>query len=821
MARSADGPDWARAGGPPFGCWWSWRRSRTSLGYVLDLSCRAQGWRTPERYEHLCYTDIAPLYSLRGFADGLLPYIQAMPDGQHLEYPVLTGAFMQVASLITSGVTAVFATTSKATVFFDVNVIMLFVAFVVTVVATALTVRRRPWDAAMVALAPTMILAATVNWDLLPLAFIAVALLLWSRKHPFAAGLLLGLAVAAKFYPVLLLGGFLLLTIRTAKWRAFGLLVAGTAVAWLVTNVPFMVANFEGWSYFYRFSQTRGEDFGSIWFALTQAGLDGVPADQLNLVATGSFLLLCVGIAWLTLGAPRRPRLAAVLFLIVAAFVLTNKVYSPQYSLWLVPLAVMARPRWRDFLIWQAGEVVYFAAIWWFLVGYGIDDTTGLTGQEYTVAIVIHVLVTVYFAAMVVQDMLAPHLDPVRNDGFDDDADDPGGGVFDGAPDVVQARPSTASNRDVVNRTSAAMRSPTAGIISPLGSQIIETCWCGGSANQRCLPAHRNGDRAPPGGVERPGAGGDDPLAHVRGGGRCAAARCRATCRRTPPRACRPSGRCAGGSPRAVPFGSGCTARTVPAACSAVRSPSHRRVPMRGRRTMSGTAAATAASSASSRCETQTRLAGELWPDHTSVSACHRPAQRTTSRTLAEPRLAPRGSTSSAGWASGRCRARPSTSTRPMAKARAHLRVGQDAQQLGLVEAEAVHGGLRLEQDAHGSVPGRRATSRASRGRDGADDATGVQLLAQSPPGVGGEGVAGLERLEHDDVEGAVLGHLVDLEDRADGDGVGTEPDRLVGEQPLAESVAVALDDGDESAPPERRTAVADGRPDGRASAGR
>ena len=34
-------------------------------------------------------------------------------------------------------------------------------------------------------------------------------------------------------------------------------------------------------------------------------------------------------------------------FLIVVAFTLTNKVYSPQYSLWLVPLAVMARPRWR------------------------------------------------------------------------------------------------------------------------------------------------------------------------------------------------------------------------------------------------------------------------------------------------------------------------------------------------------------------------------------------------------------------------------------------------------------------------------------------
>ena len=38
--------------------------------------------------------------------------------------------------------------------FYDWNVILLFVCLLVTVVATALTVRRRPWDAAMVALAP-------------------------------------------------------------------------------------------------------------------------------------------------------------------------------------------------------------------------------------------------------------------------------------------------------------------------------------------------------------------------------------------------------------------------------------------------------------------------------------------------------------------------------------------------------------------------------------------------------------------------------------------------------------------------------------------
>ena len=427
---------WSRGGN-----WWTPVRVLVAMaavayavGYMLDLSCRSDLWVVPERYEHLCYTDIAPLFSLRGFADGLIPYLQATADGQHLEYPVLTGAFMQGSAWLTSIVTG-FTQTPPSVVFFDVNVVLLFIPLVVTVIATALTVRRRPWDAAMVALAPTMILGATINWDLIPLAFAGIALLLWSRRHPFAAGLLLGLAVAAKFYPIVFLGAFLVLSLRTGRWREFGALVGGTVLAWAVVNIPVALASFDGWSYFYTFSRTRGEDFGSPWYALTQAGLTGIPADNLNTVATGLFLLLCAGIGWVALSAPKRPRLAALLFLIVAAFLLTNKVYSPQYSLWLIPLAAMARPRWRDFLIWQAGELVYFAAIWWFLVGFGVEDTTGLTGQQYAAAIAIHILATGYLAVMILRDIYAPQHDPVRTDGFAEDVDDPGGGVYDHAPD--------------------------------------------------------------------------------------------------------------------------------------------------------------------------------------------------------------------------------------------------------------------------------------------------------------------------------------------------------------------------------------------------
>ena len=411
-----------------------------AIGYLLDLSCRSGGWLAPDRYEHLCYSDIPPLYALRGFADGYLPYLQTPPGGQPLEYPVLTGVFMQIAAVITRVITGLFGELPAGRTFFDVNIILLFIPFAVAVVALALTVRRRPWDAAMLALAPAAILAAQINWDMLPLAFSGIALVLWARSRPFAAGLLLGLAIAAKFYPLLFLGAFLLLSLRSGRWRAFGLLVAGTAITWLVVNVPFMLANFDGWFYFYEFSQVRGVDFGSLWFAMTQLGLTGVPADLLNTIASGSFIVLCIGIAALVLMAPRRPRLAQVLFLVIAAFAITNKVYSPQYVLWLLPLAILARPRWRDLLIWQAGEIAYFVAIWWFLVGYGVTDAEvkGMTPQWYGFFTLVHIAVTVWFAALVVRDILRPAKDPVRSDAFEEDDDDPGGGVYDRAPDAVR-----------------------------------------------------------------------------------------------------------------------------------------------------------------------------------------------------------------------------------------------------------------------------------------------------------------------------------------------------------------------------------------------
>jgi uncharacterized membrane protein len=404
-----------------------------ALGMVQKLPCYGTDWfyGANAQYVHACYSDIPHLFYARGFSAGLTPYFNRVPDAvsggmSYLEYPVLTGLFMEVASWATPHSSDLM---HREQFYWLVNAGMLLVCAAVTAVAVARTHRRRPWDALLVALAPACALTATINWDLLAVALTAVGMLMWARSRPVAAGVLIGLATAAKLYPVLLLGPLLLLCLRGGRMRPYGKALGAAAGAWLVVNIPVMVFAWNGWEKFYTYSQSRGIDFGSLWLMISQE--TGNPMSAANSYAVALMLLLCAGIAALILYAPRRPRFAQVAFLMIAAFVLTNKVYSPQYVLWLIPLAALARPRWRDFLVWQACEVMYFLGIWEYLAYTTGGNTKGLPQGGYDIAIALHLLGTVFLSMMVIRDVLFPEYDPVRWDG----SDDPSGGPLDGVAD--------------------------------------------------------------------------------------------------------------------------------------------------------------------------------------------------------------------------------------------------------------------------------------------------------------------------------------------------------------------------------------------------
>jgi uncharacterized membrane protein len=162
----------------------------------------------------------------------------------------------------------------------------------------------------------------------------------------------------------------------------------------------------------------------------------------LNAVVSVLLLLFAAGVAWLTLAAPVRPRVPQIAFLLVAGFLELNKVWSPQYSLWLVPLAVLARPKWRSLLIWQVTEAVVWGIT---MLDYLGVQNRGLRVQWFFMTVGIRDVVVAVLMALVVRDILYPDRDVVRTSWLG--VDDPAGGVLDGAVDVVTLQGGRVSRR--------------------------------------------------------------------------------------------------------------------------------------------------------------------------------------------------------------------------------------------------------------------------------------------------------------------------------------------------------------------------------------
>ena len=364
------------------------------LGYLMRLPCRLSDFGNADRYVRMCYTDMPYLFTGRGLDKGILPYLETAQGAQSIEYPVLTGWFMWLAAKIGS---------ASGTAFYDANAVLLLICFCITAAATALTLRDKQWVAVTVAASPIVVMTGLINWDLLAVALTAVALLAWDREHYIKAGVLLGLAISAKFYPVVILGAVAVWALKHREFAGPGRVVVASVMSWLVVNVPFIVLAREEWLRFYQFSQERTTDFGSIWLALQY--LVGLNTENVNLYVTATLIALTVAIAVVVLRAERPANLWQISFLLAAAFTVSNKVYSPQYGLWLLPLAVLAYPHVRALLAWMSGQVVYTVAIWLFLEQYGQEGKRGIPEETYALSILIMIALTAWLAIHVIRQI--------------------------------------------------------------------------------------------------------------------------------------------------------------------------------------------------------------------------------------------------------------------------------------------------------------------------------------------------------------------------------------------------------------------------------
>lgn len=444
LSERVGGPVGQRAGRHP---WWTPVRVVLALtaivlalGMVQKNNCYQDTWQNGQaRYTHMCYSDLPYLYTGRGFAEVTWPYSDDAQVRERypevMEYPVGISYWAWGAAHVTHWLNGSPDLTSRSDrpaselgglpevqremrIFVIVNALGFAVLTLLAAWLLAGVTPRRPWDAAAFALSPALLLTGLVNWDLVAVVFVAGALWAWTRDRPVLTGLMIGLGTAVKLYPLFLLGGILVICLRQRRTRALALASLAAAASWLLANLPAYLSGPAEWKVFWSFNSERGADLGSIWLVVQQA-LDrtGNPfAFDPHTINVGSWLFFgawCVGVLVLGLVSPSTPRLAQLGFLVVAGFLLVNKVYSPQYVLWLLPLAVLARPRWRDLIVWQAGEILYFAAVWWYLGGF-LAPAAGGDAGFYWAAIVLRLAAELWLVAMVVRDIWSPRHDPVR-----------------------------------------------------------------------------------------------------------------------------------------------------------------------------------------------------------------------------------------------------------------------------------------------------------------------------------------------------------------------------------------------------------------------
>ncbi|MGI8887716.1 MAG: glycosyltransferase family 87 protein [Nocardioidaceae bacterium] len=435
-----------------------------AAGVVQKSPCVVDSWSEaahPKTYSHLCYSDISYLYVGRGLAEGIWPYapLDDLPRDQRpvsveesqtltIEYPVLTGLWMGATAAVThligrspdvSGlergeIGGDLDVQRDAAIYWGVNAVGFFGCLRILLTLLFKAQRRRPWDTMLVAAAPVLPLAAFINWDLVVLVLVAGFLWAWSTRGPLLAGVFLGLGVSAKFYPLFFLGPLLVLCLRERRLDVFAKTFAGALAAWLVINVPVYLWSPDAFLWFWKFNASRGPDFGSLWLVASSYGHSASP-HAINVTIWIVLGAACLVIGAIGLLASRRPRLPQLIFLVLAAFLVINKVYSPQHVLWLLPFAALARPRARDLLIWQACEMFYFFAVWMHIADFFVE--AGRPDWVYALAIGVRIGGELFLAALVVRDILFPWHDPVRADGL---SDDPLGGVLDEGIDGDAAR---------------------------------------------------------------------------------------------------------------------------------------------------------------------------------------------------------------------------------------------------------------------------------------------------------------------------------------------------------------------------------------------
>lgn len=363
------------------------------LSFLKFNHCRLNNWASPDNYIHACYTDIPALFSERGLDTNTFPYLSATNS---IEYPPIIGLGNWLISFITPEENA-------HQWFFDINILLITILFF----SCALIVRKmQPQLTYLFIFAPAVIASLFINWDIWAVVTALLAIYYFDQKKYEPSAIWLGISIATKFFPIVLLLPIAVIFYRNKKIRELLRYLFTTFIIWAAFNLPLMVTHFDGWWRFYKLNLERGADFGSIWYGLDLLNID---TPLLNLIYPLLSIGLFTGFTIYLIKLKKTPNLAQVALFAVVIFTTVGKVYSPQFVLWLTPLAVIALTNSRQqitFWLWQASEIIYHLAIWQYLALF-TGAQFGLPAGGYEIAIALRVVGISCFTYVLMRDLAA------------------------------------------------------------------------------------------------------------------------------------------------------------------------------------------------------------------------------------------------------------------------------------------------------------------------------------------------------------------------------------------------------------------------------
>ena len=274
------------------------------------------------------------------------------------------------------------------------------------------------------ALSPAVLYSLHRNWDIWAVLPMVISLYQFSKNKKVSSAAWLSISIATKFFPVVILLPILVYFIKIDERREALRYLRNTFVFWFGINLPFILINFRGWSYFYEFNYSRGIGSASVFDIASKLG-HSIPSQSAIFLALNLFSLVII----LLFLYKQMPRINVIQgsFFTMFAFMLFNKQYSMQYVIWLASLAILAINGVRNdirnrvlflYVIWQVSELLfqytffqniltnYFASI-------GTPTSPQISASFYAVSGVIRYISALSFASALAYFLLKNEkLDP-------------------------------------------------------------------------------------------------------------------------------------------------------------------------------------------------------------------------------------------------------------------------------------------------------------------------------------------------------------------------------------------------------------------------